>query len=157
MRQSPAKFSKLQKEWYEKLKRSGFDDLEWTDHKSGEGHNSSFLRNSRTGVNARLDLNKELYYTMCRNWLTHAGPKKKIDRIMFEMHAEGKGYRDIVAKVRGWLPKRSSHTSVFMRMKPLIAEMLRWNEADERGVIKSREAQDFEIELYANTLWQREN
>jgi hypothetical protein len=150
-------FTKLQNKWYNKLKRSGFDDIEWTDTKTGFGQSTSYLKNSRNGVNAQLDPNKELYYTMCRNWLAHAGPVKKIDRIMFELHAEGFGYRDIVERVKHKLKKSNSHTAIFMRMKPLIAEMIRWNESDPQGLIKSREQEDFEIELYANTIWQKEN
>lgn len=40
------KFRELQKKWYDKLKKDGFEDIEWVDHKTGVGQNSSFLKNS---------------------------------------------------------------------------------------------------------------
>lgn len=150
-------FRKLQAKWYEKLRKSGFDDLEWTDTKTGHGQNTSYLKKQiPNNLGERMHAT-DLYYTMCRNWLTHAGPKLKKDRMAFELHAEGKGYREILKMIENFDHRKRSLFYLFQRMKPLVKEMLAWNETDPRGVIKSRNDEALEIEVFANTLWQKPN
>jgi len=76
-KKSNREFLDLQNKWYKKLKRSGFEDIEWTNPKTGRGQNSPYLKagNSVTSKQMRSESASALqqHYRLCRNFLAN-GP-----------------------------------------------------------------------------------
>lgn len=66
-------FIKLQSEWYDKLKKSGFTDLEFYNPKTGAGHDGPFLTapSSRSPAEIRRDYKPgiENHYRLCQTFL----------------------------------------------------------------------------------------
>lgn len=70
-------FRNLQSEWYDKLKKEGFEDIEWYNPKTGIGHGSRFLKSKNIPDTGNIVRNYspdvENLYRLCRNFLAH-GP-----------------------------------------------------------------------------------
>lgn len=70
-------FVKLQSEWYDKLKKEGFDDIEWFDPKTGIGQGSPYLKTKGSVTQAAIERNHTQalaqHYRICRNFLQN-GP-----------------------------------------------------------------------------------
>ncbi len=68
-------FLKTRNEWYEKLKKSGFDDLEWYDEKTGMGQGSPYLRSKGNPTTGKLrktySQSSSEHFRLCRNFLQH--------------------------------------------------------------------------------------
>ena len=68
-------FIKLQKKWYKKLDRSGFEDLEWFNEKNGLGQGSPFLKSKNvpdTGtIRKKYTKSLQQHYRLCRNFRQH--------------------------------------------------------------------------------------
>ena len=69
---SRREFANLQKEWYDKLSESGFEDIEWVDHKTGIGHGSTWLK-TQTSHNRAITYNPdtEEYFRLARSFYQH--------------------------------------------------------------------------------------
>ena len=82
-------FLKIENEWYDKLKESGFDDIEWYDPKTGIGRGGAMMG---TKTNRNLQQLRKTYspalqqhYRLCRNFAAN-GPfysilKEKYNKI----------------------------------------------------------------------------
>ena len=65
-------FVKLQSKWYDKLKKSGFEDIEWYNPKTGLGQGSPFLKSDNipdTGqIRKAYAPELENHFRLCRNF-----------------------------------------------------------------------------------------
>jgi hypothetical protein len=88
-------FQELQTKWYEKLEKSGFKDIE-KKHVGEMNWPSDFVRESRMiGWQA-----KQEYYRMAEHFLTEHKFKNRLERIIWEYHANGISVRNIVVTLQ---------------------------------------------------------
>lgn len=81
-----SQFKTVQKEWYAKLKESGFDDLEWFNPKTGFGQNSDYLKKTVFFDRRRLtkDRGSADFFRLFRHFLVESGflrlkmPRKRL-------------------------------------------------------------------------------
>jgi hypothetical protein len=102
-RKKHSDFLSLQKKWYDKLKKSGFEDIEWSSSKAFDGQDSRYLvsySNDRDPIQVQSTLN---WYLLVQNYITHAKthPKTKIliskrDKILLNYYVQGIPYRKII-------------------------------------------------------------
>lgn len=78
-------FLELNKEWYDKLKKDGFEDIEWFNPKTGIGQGSPFLRSKSSPdlgtLRARYSSALSQHYRLCRNFAAHGPFYTKIKHI----------------------------------------------------------------------------
>jgi hypothetical protein len=134
-----SEFIKLQKRWYAKLKKEGFDDIEWTDHKTGYGQDSPHLKRSTSYIASKYSVGTENYYRLFRNFVSHATFTSKIDQTIAELHSEGFSYREILKQIRLRHRRKRSLYFIWSRMKVLTAQMLEFNKTHEEGLLREPE------------------
>ena len=85
----------IQKVWYEKLKKEGFEDLESFDQK---GEPKEILKTTVKPLPHGWE-NAEQYYTYCRRYLHTGTFKSQTEREVWEMFSEGSSQREISRKL----------------------------------------------------------
>lgn len=131
-------FAKLQALWYQKLVNQGFEDIEWTDVKSGRGQDGPHLRGSFRASDAFRAEKTALYFRLWENWYTfnqHKIPLKK-DRFIIESFKDGRSYRWISQQliIRAYYV-RSSLFSVFTRLKHFKQQVIEFNKTSPDGLL----------------------
>ena len=137
-------YARLQKEWYNKLKDDGFEDLEWIDHSTGKGQNSDYLKRPSQSIAISYSPETEEHYRIMRHYATHCAEGCLLDHFMFEAYTDGNSYRDIVKIVNTTLPQsmlREMHRRdtrliegevsvhfVFYAVKKMIDKAIKWND-----------------------------
>lgn len=134
MTKKPQSLKRLTTEWYARLKESGFEDIEWYDSTTGKGQNSSMLKRPANAIAKKYNTNTEFHYKLCRNFQTFYDFKSTKDAELFELYTEGLSYREIyqVFKSSGL---KTSLTSVFNRLKALLAKCNQWNKESVNGLL----------------------
>lgn len=102
-------FKKRQAEWYLKLKRQGFDDIEGLDGELID--QKSVADDLRRRVHFKSDLFEinESYWSWAADALYHATFKSARDKRIWAMHAEGLSCADIAGKIRlerSWISRK---------------------------------------------------
>lgn len=82
--------------WYKKLKNSGFDDIENEDGRLRTGANNN-IENIQTVDSFE---NRQEYYRLVGHFLHEHQFKSAFDRIVWQLHGEGKSTREIVAHLK---------------------------------------------------------
>lgn len=94
MAKQPPNYEKLKKIWYEKLKKSGFNDIE-----IGKGvisNSDAFSKNQDHGQHTDTwRRSKEEYYQMAEYFLNNYKFETKLDQAIWEYHVNGIGTLDI--------------------------------------------------------------
>ena len=90
-------FYKLQKKWYDKLKKEGFDDIEGG--KPGLEY-SDFIKRHSLEMKKAYNPKTEEYYRRCRIHANHGSFDTNLQKYVFTCHAEGHSYRKIIKMVR---------------------------------------------------------
>lgn len=145
-------FKRSQKSWYKKLKKAGFDDIEWNSYEKQSGNksqNSGFLKHSAPYLTEADSEARDLYYSLCSNWLVHAGPTEQCDRALFELHTTGITLSEIMRnkKLLSRFGKKT-RTHIDARLKAMQLACKTWNAENELGILKSRELEARMIETY---------
>lgn len=137
-------FGALQKEWYIKLKQSGFNDLERFDQYGNalsdiNGQSLRSIANYYCPIRERFYMRLRNYITHNRNWTNDA-----LLRLVSHLASEGVPYRAImkVAKEKGFT-KRISIFSVHRMVKRFEKAALAWNKRHPEGL-------DFEPDVGAS-------
>lgn len=104
------KLRKLQAKWYGKLKKKGFEDIEYDEDHLKLSSERFVVRNSGAYANPTLTSAKYEYYSSCRKFLNEYTFKNKKERAVFELHSEGVSIRDIATKLR--LSRRFVHETI---------------------------------------------
>lgn len=111
----------LKKQWYNKLKDDGFDDIEYAGGTMQVGHPRGiaiwdpFLR--------ELTLD---YYGMCTDFLNEYKFKNNLERAIWEYYTNGLSHREISTILKTLKTKSrigKSHDSVWRLIKKLESEM----------------------------------
>ena len=111
-------FKELQDEWYEKLKKEGFNDIE-TDEDN--------LKQWESYIFSRYDENlipfKTEYFRLAGQFLhTHKFKSKKL-RKMWKYHSEGYSFNEISEKMAHY--EGASRSSIHVQVNKLAKEMLK--------------------------------
>lgn len=144
-------FTKLQNEWYAKLKDEGFNDLEYTCKTSGAvdigmfkgGENEAYVKKQY-----RLQSSQTLhFYNLLSNFLTHNQSYGILDidngeasdirnRYICQAYVEGKSYRQIIKlwNKTYYLSKGFSTIVVFAVVNKFIKEAKAWNKESPEGL-----------------------
>lgn len=100
----PAKsLEEVQKEWYAKLKKEGFEDIEDANNNLVQYTSSMFLRGRRNNMSFVEIMNsiesKQDYYRLASEFLHKHNFKRYVDWFIWSQHCEGVSYRDISKKL----------------------------------------------------------
>jgi len=127
MDQNSPEFKALQKKWYKKLEKSGFEDAERPD-----GNLKWWAsRFDRKWYNPTADAAKEAYYRFAGQFLHGHTFEDPMEREIWALHSEGVSMRNIVKTLR----KRYRGIYVLKTndiIKRLSAQMLKENIREEK-------------------------
>lgn len=85
-----AELAKLQKIWYGKLKKEGFNDIEANECQLKVWTNSAVSGYSQAEIDA-----KQIYYRLANHFLTEYEFETILDKVIWEYHVNGVGIRAI--------------------------------------------------------------
>jgi hypothetical protein len=111
-------FKKLQKTWYKKLKKSGFEDIEYSD-----GSSKSCKPRTPRGLDPSLRQSIIDYYNMCDAFLNDHTFETELDKVMWEYHSNGISNMDIVLILKQTKVKKTNRDWVQKRLKDLKEQM----------------------------------
>jgi hypothetical protein len=134
---SREQFIELQKQWYEKLAKSGFKDLEWVDHTTGLGHDTPHLKGSLS-LGRTYHPGRALYYDMALAYLTHCRSLSGFNRFIWRLHANGATYDQIMDALRSKYKHVPSKYTVFYTIQKLAKLCYRWNRKYPEGILVKR-------------------
>lgn len=86
---TPISFEEQKQQWYDKLRKEGFKDIETSSGLLTKGFGKYFRQRAQTNLN-------EEYYSLARKFIWDYKFDSELERVIWEYHAEGVSYRDIV-------------------------------------------------------------
>lgn len=119
------------KHWYKKLKDEGFNDIE-----GGQRFSPYFSGKNKLQTSFHKSKQKELFYRVLTNYLTHNPVKDKKLRIIAEMYTDGVGSYNITKEIRrrGFASPNSVYW-VHYRIKDFVKAAFDWNRTDGEGIL----------------------
>lgn len=142
-------FAALQATWYDKLAKSGFDDIEWCDEATGRGQNSDYLKRPDQERIKHVKLNTYEYYRLCTNYYTHNTKwKSKYYKYIWELYCHGTTYRQIMKLAnKRFKPYGERHTLYYIHhvIKYTEALCMQWNKEHAEGLLNPNNV-DFYID-----------
>lgn len=132
------KFQALRRQWYDKLKKTGFKDLE---HTSNNGAVSPYLTRNSTGtLRNQYDVSTVLYFQIVANFATHYPFDSKLDRLIMQFHADGMPYREMSRKIKDLTDStvKASPATICNRLKTLKTIMFEWDVNHPEGLSYTR-------------------
>ncbi len=112
-----AEFNKLKRQWYEKLRKSGFDDIE-------KGYeNAPFINRHALATMKTIKPGAQEHYRRCAIHLAHYKFKTRRDYWLFRWYSEGHSYRAIVPLFNKRFKCKRSIFFVHTHIKRLKREM----------------------------------
>lgn len=136
---SQAQFARLQKQWYAKLAKEGFEDIEWVNHSTGTGQDSAFLKGSLLSGKP-YHPGRELYFQLATNYLMNCTNLKNrpYHKFIWKLHSEGATYDEIEAAVRKKYKDPVSKYTLYYEIKDLAKLCYRWNAKHPEGLLRKR-------------------
>lgn len=147
---SKAEYIALYNKWYSKLKKSGFEDIEWYDKKRAKGQNSDFLIDQSSKIRASYRQSIAEHYRLCRNFLTHYKFRDRKEKLIFKLYTDGTTYRSIlkILKEKDLRSKRNYYyftksgkvgMSLFKLSRSYIPRLIKicheWNVTNKKGCL----------------------
>ncbi len=119
-KQKPNDYEKLRAIWYKKLEREGFNDIE-QDEDNLKSWSSQFKRK----VSLDSWQAKAAYYYMAESFLNDYKFESRVERIIWEYHANGISIRDIVKLLQKVRIKRHKEqvNAVIMFLRAAMKKM----------------------------------
>lgn len=112
-------FEKLKDLWYEKLRKTGWKDIE-QDEDNLKRWETSSNKHRRPG----LWESTEAYYQMATNFLNDYTFSDNVEKIIWEYHSEGISIRDIVVLLRkAKIRKKFTRQSIWLILERLTKSM----------------------------------
>lgn len=97
------KFDALKRKWYEKLKRSGFDDIEQDENYLNTGASNPFSRKAKGETYKDKEVfykSREEYYRLAGQFFWEYPWSSRKEQLIWELHKEGTSIRDIVLELK---------------------------------------------------------
>lgn len=124
-------FHKTQVEWSEKLKASGFKDIEYIHPDGKPGHVNSALGTESWPVDESRARVRFLYYNMAAKFLWDFKFEKPRHKYVWRLHALGLSIRQIQQHIKG---EHNAHRTI-RRIRPFffqyIKEQLEWDDEQD--------------------------
>lgn len=102
-KQNKLKFEQLQADWYEKLKQSGFEDVEQNEEylKQYSSHNFQSGKNgkSQEGILQNYE-SKQEYFRRAGQFLYEHAFENDVAKMIWKFHSDGSPYRKIPGQLR---------------------------------------------------------
>ena len=114
-------FQKVQDEWYTKLKNDGFVDIE-QDEDNLKVWSAKF-KTAYQKLPKEVWVAKATYYQMAENFLQDYKFATKIERIIWEYHANGISFRDIATTLNKAKVTRTNRDNIWKVVKKLKTKM----------------------------------
>lgn len=114
-------YQKLKAEWYAKLKKSGFEDIEGDEDNLKIWSSTYFAHKLRTTHSGSWQA-KASYYSMAERFLQEYKFESNLDYAVWEYHANGISVRDITATLKKANVKTNRHY-VWLIVRKLENEM----------------------------------
>ncbi len=125
----------LQKVWYKKLKKSGFNDLEYDEDTLKQYSSSKIYRGRLNGKDyadqAVSNVATESYYRLAGHFLHDHKFETEREKTIWSYHAEGKSFREI-AKALRTRHYKANKDSINVIIKKLAAEMMKTRNNDDQ-------------------------
>lgn len=142
------KFIKLQKKWYDKLKKSGFKDIEYTDSNGEVDVTALAVSDGQLKkIYAKNYDTTAYFYNMLENFLTHneywgvkdieGGTGLDVrDNFIAHKFVQGVSYRKIIKLWKSKFYESRGFTTmvVYSVVKKLVAEVKAWNISNMDGL-----------------------
>lgn len=118
-RRGPTTLKELQKKWYDKLRRSGFEDIE---NSRGEliDHQSVHDFSQRIGFRVEFWENVRDYYIWAEHMILLGTFKSKMDKKIWTLHAHGQSSRDIEEHIsfdHTWISRKIKKIRAYLRVQ----------------------------------------
>jgi hypothetical protein len=149
--------SKLTVKWYKKLKRSGFEDIEWLDVRTGYGQNTPYLKDSAMILGGRYSKETETHYRVCQNFCTHHIFTTKKAQFIFQEYTKGITFREILHRCKrkgghyAYNRDGSYNISLFTihhTVQNYIKLAYEWNKTDPEGILHDMPDLEFQLPAY---------
>jgi hypothetical protein len=130
--------------WYARLKREGFQDIEFNSKTSIYGQDARYLYNSAFTFKHRYNEHTAEHFRLVQNYCTNAPNILKKHRFILELYCSGCTFREILTKCRvkgGWYAYNSkgkrnlSLFSIHTIIKKQIQLAYEWNKTDYEGLL----------------------
>lgn len=112
----------LQSQWTDKLEKSGFEDIE-SDEETLKIYSTVMFSRARSKVNNGGFEAKAQYYQMATSFLEEYKFDSRLDKIIWEYHAEGLSVRDIANTLNKVKRTKTNYTTVWLLIKQLKKSM----------------------------------
>lgn len=89
-------FKKLQKKWYDKLKKEGFKDIEQSDGNLKEWASSRLLTPGHMPSRTLWNDSVEQYFRLAGFFLNDYEFKSELEKYIWSLHCDGRSIKDIV-------------------------------------------------------------
>lgn len=128
---SKANYRKLRKEWYAKLKESGFNDIEASETRLKSTSYDNLVYPSEKQLPSSIVLQAKIEYReMADDFLNTYAFKSNLERVIWEYHANSISYRNIAKLLyTAKITKTKNYDFIFQIVKRLKAIMLGKNES----------------------------
>jgi hypothetical protein len=150
-RLNKSKIRDLTNKWYDKLKKSGFEDIEFYDSNTGYGQNADYLKHSAAKMTAKYSTETAQHYRICTNFTTHYQFPNKKHKFIFNEYCNGTTFREILrrtkAKNKDWVIKRNGRPrlslfSLHHLLKRYIKLAYDWNKTHPEGIMLQSDTAD---------------
>lgn len=112
------KFKTLQKKWYDKLKKEGFQDIESDENNLKEWTSVFFSRRDPHRMASRME-----YFSYATRFLNDHEFADNKEKTIWELHSNGKSFTEIAAIIKKKRYKRHNRSYVYLVIKDLVAKM----------------------------------
>lgn len=115
-------FLKLKKKWYNKLDKDGFKDAEHPEKDQLLRYDDQYFKAESDPVRFAA---KQQYYQNAAQFLWDYNFPNDETKLIWQLHSEGKTYKQISEELKRRRVKRSSAGRAYLVVKELVKEMLK--------------------------------
>lgn len=90
-----SEFLRLNSKWYNKLRKSGFTDIEFYDPRTGIGQNSANMKGCRDAKYLQRHIGNEEYFRRARAFLHICMFSCKLDKLLWTQFSDGVSFREM--------------------------------------------------------------
>jgi len=132
-------FAKLQRQWYAKLKKTGFNDIEWYGSERDASKANNYLKQDTYQTTRTSKPGNAEYYRIMTNYWTHTEWQNPLHSKVFELHCDGMSLRNIATAVNKMNYKKcAGYPMTFRKVFYLVTKLVKaaheWNNTSPDGL-----------------------